>query len=159
MERNRRSNRVPRATRVTELPRQSAVVPGKARPRGSFPHYHRAGDFIFVSGTSARRADDSIAGVTSGADGRPVLDIRTQTRAVLENIRDILAAAGAALSDVVEVTTFLTDMTDFAAYNAVYGEFFGYEGPARTTVAVGALPHPQLLIEIKAVAYRPLRRR
>jgi 2-aminomuconate deaminase len=159
MERNRRSNRVPRATRVTELPRQSAVVAGKARPRGTFPHYHRAGDFIFVSGTSARRADDSIAGVTSDADGRPVLDIGTQTRAVLENIRDILAAAGAALSDVVEVTTFLTDMTDFAAYNAVYGEFFGYEGPARTTVAVGALPHPQLLIEIKAVAYRPLRRR
>jgi len=161
MERNRRSNPAPRAARLTEeqLPPQSGVLPGKARPRGTFPHYRRAGDFIFVSGTSARRADDSIAGVTSDASGQPVLDIRAQTRAVLENVRDILAAAGAALSDVVEVSTFLTDMADFAAYNAVYSEFFGYEGPARTTVAVAALPHPQLLIEIKAVAYRPLGRR
>jgi len=74
---------------------------------------------------------------------------------VLENIRDILAGAGAALADVVEVSTFLTDMADFDAYNSVYSEFFDYEGPARTTVAVAALPHPQLLIEIKAVAYCP----
>jgi 2-aminomuconate deaminase len=135
------------------------VLPGKARPRGTFPHFRRAGDFIFVSGTSARRADDSIAGAATDASGRTVLDIRTQTRAVLENIGDILAAAGAALNDVVEVSTFLTDMGDFAAYNAVYSEFFGYQGPARTTVAVAALPHPQLLIEMKAVAYRPLARR
>ena len=134
---------------------QSAVLPGKARPRGTFPHFRRAGDFIFVSGTSARRADDSIAGVTRDASGRAVLDIRTQTRAVLENVRDILAAAGAGLGDVVEVSSFLRDMADFAAYNAVYSEFFGYEGPARTTVAVAALPHPQLLIEIKAVAWHP----
>ena len=138
---------------------QSAVLPGKARPRGTFPHFRRAGDFIFVSGTSARRADDSIAGASTDASGCAVLDIRAQTRAVLENIRDILAVAGATLSDVVEVSTFLIDMGDFAAYNLVYSEFFGYEGPARTTVAVAALPHPDLLIEIKAVAYRPARTR
>jgi len=123
----------------------SGVLAGKARPRGAFPHFRRAGDFIFVSGTSARRADDSIAGD----------DIRTQTRSVIENIRDILAAAGASLADVVEVSTFLVSMDDFGGYNEVYGEFFGYQGPARTTVAVAALPHPQLLIEIKAVAWRP----
>ena len=123
----------------------SGVLAGKARPRGTFPHFRRAGDFIFVSGTSARRADDSIAGA----------DIRTQTRSVIENIRDILAAAGASLADVVEVSTFLVSMDDFEGYNEVYGEFFGYQGPARTTVAVAALPHPQLLIEIKAVAWRP----
>jgi 2-aminomuconate deaminase len=123
----------------------SGVLAGKARPRGAFPHFRRAGDFIFVSGTSARRADDSIAGD----------DIRTQTRSVIENIRDILAAAGASLADVVEVSTFLLSMDDFGGYNEVYGEFFGYQGPARTTVAVAALPHPQLLIEIKAVAWRP----
>jgi 2-aminomuconate deaminase len=123
----------------------AAVVPGKARPRGTFPHFRRAGDFIFVSGTSARRADDSIAGA----------DIRAQTRAVIENIRDILAGAGAALADVVEVSTYLVNMADFDGYNQVYSEFFGYDGPARTTVAVAALPHPQLLIEIRSVAYRP----
>jgi len=134
---------------------QSAVLAGKARPRGTFPHFRRAGDFIFVSGTSARRADDSIAGATLDAGGRPLLDVGAQTRAVLENIRDILAGAGAALADVVEVSTFLTDMADFAAYNSVYSEFFGYAGPARTTVAVAALPHPHLLIEMKAVAYCP----
>ena len=134
---------------------ESAVIPGKARPRGAYPHFHRAGDFIFVSGTSARRADDSIAGAERSADGRYRLDIRVQTRAVLENIRDILASAGAALADVVEVSTFLVNMDDFGGYNEVYGEFFGHDGPARTTVAVAALPHPQLLIEIKAVAYRP----
>jgi 2-aminomuconate deaminase len=133
----------------------SAVVPGKARPRGSFPHFRRAGDFIFVSGVSARRADDSIAGAEVGPGGPPRLDIRLQTRAVIENIRDILAAAGASLADVVEVSTFLVNMADFKGYNEVYSEFFGFEGPARTTVAVSALPHPQLLIEIKAVAYRP----
>ena len=133
----------------------SAVLAGKARPRGTFPHFRRAGDFIFVSGTSARRADDSIAGAESDRAGAARLDIRVQTRSVIENIRDILVAAGASLADVVEVSTFLVSMDDFKGYNEVYGEFFGYEGPARTTVAVAALPHPHLLIEIKAVAWRP----
>ena len=133
----------------------SAVVPGKARPRGTFPHFRRAGDLIFVSGTSARRADDSIAGAERDAAGRAVLDIRAQTRAVLENIRDILTSAGASLADVVEVSTYLVNMADFDGYNEVYSEFFGYQGPARTTVAVAQLPHPQLLIEIKAIACRP----
>jgi len=133
----------------------SAVIPGKARPRGTFPHFRRAGDFIFVSGTSARRADDSIAGAEPRPDGAPLLDIRAQTRAVIENIRDILAAAGASLADVVELSTFLVSMDDFKGYNEIYGEFFGFEGPARTTVAVAQLPHPHLLIEIKAVAWRP----
>ena len=135
----------------------AGVVPGKAVPRGTFPHYRRAGDFIFVSGTSARRADDSIAGAQRDAAGELRLDIRAQTRAVLENIRDILAAAGAGLADVVEVSTYLVNMADFGGYNEVYSEFFNYDGPARTTVAVAQLPHPQLLIEIKAVAYRPRR--
>ena len=133
----------------------AGVVPGKARPRGTFPHFRRAGDFIFVSGTSARRADDSIAGVGQDATGATVLDIRAQTRAVLENIADILTSAGALLADVVEVSTFLISMDDFDGYNAVYSEFFGFEGPTRTTVAVAQLPHPHLLVEIRAVAYRP----
>src|SRR5712671_8155317 len=133
----------------------SAVVAGKARPRGTFPHFRRGGDFIFVSGTSARRADDSIAGAERDAAGEPVFDIRAQTRAVLENIRDILTSAGASLADVVEVSTYLVNMADFDGYNEVYSEFFGYQGAARTTVAVAQLPHPQLLIEIKAIAYRP----
>jgi 2-aminomuconate deaminase len=70
-------------------------------------------------------------------------------------VRDILASAGATLKDVVEVTTFLVDMKDFAAYNQVYGEYFEQDGPARTTVGVRELPGPQLLIEMRVVAYKP----
>lgn len=132
------------------------VVEGKAAPRGKHPHVKRAGDFLFVSGTSARRVDNTIAGAELDALGSVRLDIRTQTRAVIENIRDILNAAGAQLENVVEISTYLVNMNDFGGYNEVYGEFFGYDGPARTTVAVHQLPHPNLLIEIKAVAYKPL---
>jgi 2-aminomuconate deaminase len=133
---------------------QSHLVAGKATPRGRFPHAKRAGDFIYVSGTSSRRPDDTFVGVDV-VDGVTVLDITAQTRAVIENIRDILAAAGAGLDDLVQVTSYLVDMADFAAYNEVYAEYFTESGPTRTTVAVHQLPHPDLLIEIQAVAYKP----
>ncbi len=135
---------------------ESVVVKGKATPRGKFPHIKRAGDFLIVSGTSARRADNSIAGAEVDAMGTTRLDIREQTRAVIENIRDILASAGAELSDLVEISTYLVSMNDFGGYNEVYGEFFDYDGPVRTTVAVHQLPHPHLLIEIRALAYKPI---
>lgn len=131
------------------------VVAGKARPRGKYPHYKRAGDFVYVSGTSSRRPDNTFAGVEVDEMGTVALDIRVQTRAVIENIADILAAAGASLADVVAVTAYLVTMNDFGGYNEVYGEFFDFDGPARTTVAVHQLPHPYLLIEIQAVAYVP----
>jgi len=135
---------------------EGRVVEGKAAPRGKYPHIKRAGDFLLVSGTSARRADNTIAGAEVDPLGTTRLDIRDQTRAVIENIRDILRSAGADLQDVVEISTYLVSMDDFAGYNEVYGEFFGFDGPARTTVAVHQLPHPHLLIEIKATAYKPL---
>jgi 2-aminomuconate deaminase len=134
---------------------ESGVVDGKAKPRGKYPHIKRAGDFLIVSGTSSRRADDSIAGAELDATGAAHLDIRVQTRAVIENVRDILRSAGAGLADIVEITSYLVSMDDFAGYNEVYGEYFTYDGPARTTVAVHQLPHPDLLIEIRAVAYKP----
>ena len=134
---------------------ESKVIAGKAKPRGKYPHIKRAGDFLFISGTSARRADNSIAGAQADEFGTAHLDIRAQTKAVIENVRDILRTAGAQLEDVVEVTTYLVSMNDFAGYNEAYGEYFGYDGPARTTVAVHQLPHPHLLIEIRAMAYKP----
>jgi len=136
---------------------ESKIVEGKAAPRGKYPHIKRAGDFLFISGTSARRADNTIAGAEVDSLGTTRLDIRLQTRAVIENIRDILQSAEANLQDVVEMSSYLVNMNDFAGYNEVYGEFFGYDGPARTTVAVHQLPHPHLLIEIKATAYKPLK--
>ncbi|NWL77210.1 2-aminomuconate deaminase [Pseudomonas taiwanensis] len=134
---------------------RSTVVPGKAKPRGRFPHIKRAGDLLFVSGTSSRRPDNSFAGVEVDALGTTNLDIRTQTRAVIENIRDILASEGASLDDLVEINSFLVDMNDFGGYNEVYAEYFDESGPTRTTVAVHQLPHPHLRIEIKAIAYSP----
>ena len=134
---------------------QAGILTHKARPRGKYPHFRRAGDFIFVSGISSRRPDNSIAGAAADAMGTMQLDIRAQTRAVIENIADILKAAGASLADVVEIVTFLTDMNDFGGYNEVYGEYFDAQGPTRTTVAVHQLPHPHLRIEMKAVAYKP----
>jgi 2-aminomuconate deaminase len=134
---------------------RAKVLAHKARPRGRFPHIKRAGDFLFVSGTSSRRPDDTFEGVEIDARGLPKLDIRAQTRAVIENMRDILAAEGATLQDLVEVSAFLVNMNDFPGYNAVYGEYLDETGPTRTTVAVHELPHPHLLIEMKAIAYKP----
>jgi 2-aminomuconate deaminase len=114
-----------------------------------------AGGFVFVSGTSSRRPDNTIAGASVDELGTTSLDIREQTRAVIENIGDILRSVGAELSDLVQVTTYLVNMNDFGGYNEVYGEFFDATGPTRTTVAVHQLPHPHLLIEIKAVAHLP----
>jgi len=136
----------------------ATVGAGKATPRGRFPHIKRAGDFLFVSGTSSRRPDNSFVGVEVDAMGTTQLDIRAQTRAVIENMRDILASAGASLADVVEISSFLVDMNDFGGYNDVYAEYFDESGPTRTTVAVHQLPHPHLRIEIKAIAYAPRRR-
>lgn len=128
----------------------------KVTPRGAYPHVKRVGDFIFVSGTSSRRADNSFAGVEIVDDmGTKRLDIKAQTRAVLENIGTNLASEGASLADVVDVSSFLVNMNDFAGYNEVYAEFFNAEtGPTRTTVAVHQLPHPDLVVEIKVTAYK-----
>lgn len=136
---------------------EAHIVEGKAKPRGKYPHVKRAGDFLIVSGTSARLADDTIAGAEIDSQGTTRLNIRVQTKAVIENIRDILRSQNSTLDDVVEVTSYLVSMNDFAGYNEVYGEYFGFDGPARTTVAVHQLPHPHLLIEIRAVAYKPER--
>jgi 2-aminomuconate deaminase len=131
------------------------VLAGKAAPRGRYPHFRRAGDYVFVSGTSARRPDNTFAGAAADAMGTVSLDIRAQTRAVIANIGDILAAAGGGLADVVQVTAYLVNMNDFGGFNEVYGDFFDETGPARTTMAVHQLPHPHILIEIQAVAYLP----
>ena len=124
-------------------------------PRGRFPQLRRAGGFVYVSGTSARRPDNTIAGAVVDDLGTTDLDIRAQTRAVIESIRGILAGVGAGLDDLVQVTSYLVSMNDFGGYNEVWAEYFDESGPTRTTVAVHQLPHPHLLIEIQALAYVP----
>ncbi|HEX6968630.1 MAG TPA: RidA family protein [Micromonosporaceae bacterium] len=134
---------------------EAKVVAGHATPRGAYPHVKVANGFVFISGTSSRRPDNTIAGASVDEMGTVDLDIREQTRAVIENIRDLLRAVGADLSDLVQVTAYLVNMNDFGGYNEVYAEYFDATGPTRTTVAVHQLPHPHLLIEMQAVAVLP----
>ncbi|MFT4781574.1 RidA family protein [Psychroserpens burtonensis] len=136
-----------------EIPASAGTV---VTPRGAYPHVKQVGDFIFVSGTSSRRPDNTIAGVDIIDEmGTKRLNAEVQTREVLKNIENNLAKVGASLKDVVDVTSFLVNMNDFAGYNKAYGEFFDKAtGPTRTTVAVHQLPHPDLVIEIKVMAYK-----
>lgn len=136
-------------------PTSSVLLKDKAKPRGKYPHLKKAGPFLFVSGTSSRKPDNSIAGAYADEMGTVTLDIREQTKAVIENIRSILQSVGGDLHHIVDLTTFLVNMNDFGGYNEVYGTYFDFNGPSRTTVAVHQLPHPHLLIEIKVTAYIP----
>ncbi len=128
----------------------------KVTPRGAYPPVKVVGDFIFVSGASSRRPDNTISGVDILDEmGTKYLNIETQTREVLNNIDKNLQKVGASIKDVVDVSAFLVNMNDFAGYNKAYAEFFNAEtGPARTTVAVHQLPHPDLVVEIKVTAYK-----
>ena len=100
-------------------------------------------------------------GVTINVSGQIPIDpatgefagdtIEEQTRQSLTNVRNILAAAGATMADVVETEVMLADIADFAAMNAVYAEFFTEPYPARAAFQVGALPRGAK-VEIKAVA-------
>lgn len=120
--------------------------PGVAAPRGPYSPAVRAGGYIYVSG---QIPVDPVTNQT-------VLgDVKTETRQVLSNIQRILEGCGASLSDVVRCGVFLVDVKDFAAMNEVYAEFFGTAKPARTTIAVAALPLPGAKVEIDAVAYKP----
>jgi len=120
--------------------------PGVAAPRGPYSPAVRAGGFIYVSGQVPidPLTNETIRG-----------DVKLETRQVLSNIERILDGCGASVNDVVKCTVFLTDVKDFAAMNEIYSEFFGAAKPARTTVAVAALPLPGAKVEIDAVAYKP----
>jgi 2-aminomuconate deaminase len=133
----------------------SKTLSNKAKPRGKYPHIKRVGDFLFVSGVSSRNKDGSFRGADSDKMGNVSLDIKEQTKAVLDNVNDILESEGLTLDDVVDLTSFLVNMNDFKGYNESYAEYFDEDGPTRTTVAVHQLPHPLILIEIKVIAYKP----
>ncbi|MDE2408078.1 MAG: RidA family protein [Xanthomonadaceae bacterium] len=123
---------------------------------GHYPHARRVGGLLFLSGIGPRSPiDNSIPGNDYFADGRVRShDIEAQARAVLANVRAVLAASGARWEDLVDVTVFLTDMTrDFKAFNAIWAEYFpdAASAPCRTTVGIAALPTP-IAIELKCIA-------
>ena len=99
---------------------------------------------------------DQRPSVVDAAGGVLAHDIEVQCRAVFDNVRLVLEDAGASWNDIVDVTVFLTNMTDFAVYNRIYAEYFagpGKPNPTRTTVAVTALPTP-IAVELKVIAAR-----
>ncbi len=124
-------------------------------PVGAYPHARRVGDLLYLSGVGPRQpgTDDIPGGAIRDENGAPTdYDIEAQTRAVIENVRAVLEAAGSSLEKVVDVTTFLVDMDrDFAGYNAVYGEYFTDIQATRTTLAISALPTP-IAVEFKVIA-------
>jgi 2-aminomuconate deaminase len=123
-------------------------------PVGAYPHARRVGNLLFLSGVGPRQpGSNAIPGNVHAADGRLVdYDIEAQCRQVFANVRAILEASGAAWTDLVDVTVFLTDMQrDFATYNRLYAEYFAGIDACRTTVGISALPTP-IAIELKCVA-------
>jgi len=129
-----------------------------AEPVGPYPHARRVGNMLFVSGLGPRRrGSKEIPGATLDASGNAIAhDITIQCRSVFENARLILEDAGFGWEDIVDVTTFLTDMKgDFATFNKVYAEHFPKNRPARTTVEVTDLPTP-IAIEIKIIAAKAM---
>ncbi|TAM61737.1 MAG: RidA family protein [Rhodanobacter sp.] len=126
-------------------------------PVGAYPHARRVGDLLFLSGVGPRQpGSDAIPGNVHAADGRLTgYDIEAQCRQVFANVRAILEASGAAWTDLVDVTVYLTDLPrDFAAYNRLYAEYFAGVDACRTTVGISALPTP-IAIELKCVAALP----
>lgn len=127
-----------------------------AKSIANYPHMRKAGGMLYVSGLSSRRPDNTHVGAVQDENGEWHLDAAAQTHACIENLQNILATAGADLSHVVDLTCFLVDMDDYKQFNAAYNQYFdAATGPTRTTVAVKQLPHPNLRIEIKAVAVVP----
>ncbi|MBX9690443.1 MAG: RidA family protein [Candidatus Obscuribacterales bacterium] len=123
-------------------------------PLGSYSHAIRAGNLLYLSGQGCR---DPLTGMEAGLkldeEGKILsYDIEAQTHGCIANLERVLKAAGLGLKDLVDMTIFLADMKDFAAYNKVYAEYFSFaEPPARTTIQAAALPGRNF-IEIKAIA-------
>jgi len=109
---------------------------------GPYSQAVKAGDFIFLSGQIPL---DPQTGAVLGES------IQAQTRRVMENVRAVLLEAGAAFSDVVQATVYLKNMSDFDEFNAVYGEYFSMEPPARACVEVSSLPK-NVMVEVAATA-------
>jgi 2-aminomuconate deaminase len=126
-------------------------------PEGAYPHARKVGDLLFLSGVGPRQpGSNAIPGNVRDANGQLIgYDIEAQCRQVFANVRAVLEASGAAWTDLVDVTVFLTDMQrDFAAYNRLYAEYFAGVDACRTTLGISALPTP-IAIELKCIAALP----
>ena len=124
--------------------KQTVSVSGLPAALGPYSHAVWAGDFLFCSG---QIGIDPKTGALVGDD------VVSQAHQALENIRVLIESQGLKLTDVVKATVFLTDMGNFKAVNEEYAKYFGAESPARSCVAVAALPAGGL-VEIEVIARR-----
>ena len=124
------------------MPRSAAFSPRGPAAIGPYSHAVWAGDLLYCSGQTpiVPETGELVEGC-----------VACQTPQVLKNVSAVLEAAGLTLDDVVKTTVFLTDMADFAKMNGVYAEFFAEPFPARSTVAVKALPK-DASVEIEVIA-------
>ncbi len=133
----------------------TSIKTGKApAPVGHYPHARRAGNLLFLSGIGPRQpGSDEIPGLQYDDAGNIVgYDIAAQCRAVFDNVRNVLEAAGSSWDKLLDVTVFLTDIeADFAIYNNLWAEYFADHPPCRTTVEISRLPTP-IAIELKCIA-------
>jgi 2-iminobutanoate/2-iminopropanoate deaminase len=112
------------------------------KPVSAYSQAIQSGSLLFLAGQIP--LDPTTGKVVSGT-------IAEETERVIENVRAVLSAAGATLDNVVKTTVYLTNMADFAAFNETYARHFAKDPPARTTVAVAALPLG-VRVEIEAIA-------
>ncbi|HTP02739.1 MAG TPA: RidA family protein [Anaerolineales bacterium] len=122
--------------------KQSVLTEKAPKPIGPYSQGIQAGAFVFASGQAG--LDPNTGELVAGG-------VEAETRQVLTNIKHVLEAGGSGLAHVVKTTVFLVDMADFPKMNAVYAEFFPATPPARSTVAVAALPKAAH-VEIEAIA-------
>lgn len=134
---------------------KSYTLPGKARPKGSFPHVKRVENVVFVSGTSSRRPDESFAGVTVFPDGSLVHDTFEQARETMANINDILGTLLLKPQDIVSLEAFLINIEDRDQFLDAITPTFLARLPAVTVTKAKALPHPHQAVMVKAVARFP----
>jgi 2-iminobutanoate/2-iminopropanoate deaminase len=127
------------------MPKKEIVKVEAAAANPNLSLATKFGGLVFVAGQTGRHP-------VSGELGK---DIREQTRNTLERIKTILTAAGTSLDNVLTATTYLTRVSDLAAYNEEYAKYFPTNKPARTTVTVATLNSPDLLIEITVTACVP----
>ena len=121
---------------------ETIIAPKAPAALGPYSAAIKVGELIFTSGQIP--ADPATGELAPGG-------IAQQTEQSLKNLSAVLEAAGSGLDKVIKTTCFLTDMADFAAFNAAYGKYFSEHKPARSTVAVKALPKGAL-VEIECVA-------
>ena len=123
-------------------------------PVGFYPHAKKVGNLLFLSGVGPRVAGSkNIPGVTLGGDGCVArYDIEKQAISTFNNVKLILEDCGSSWDKIVDVTVFLTNMSeDFKKFNSLYKEYFSSCFPCRTTVEVLSLPTP-IAIELKVIA-------